>query len=69
MLRLHSLPHAQSQHHSNAQHGGEREERGGQGEAQVRPKTHQNKSQTITDKIAWKSLLGVIVGEGRRRLA
>lgn len=37
--------------------------------AQVRPKNTPKKTQTIMDKIAWKSLLGVIVGEGRRRLA
>lgn len=55
----------------NAQHGGEREERGGQGEASTgETKKHtKKKTQTIMDKIAWKSLLGVIVGEGRRRLA
>lgn len=62
MLRLHSSPHAQSQHHSNAQHGGEREERGGQGEAQVRPKNTpkqisnnygQNCLEVITGRHCW----------------
>lgn len=71
MLWLHSLPHAQSQHHSETHNtvASVKKEEDREKPAQVRPKNTPKKPQTIMDKIAWKSLLGVIVGEGRRRLA
>lgn len=37
--------------------------------ADEKHKKHTKKSQTIIHKIAWNSLLGIIIGEGRMRLA
>lgn len=52
----------------NTQHDGQREDRRGQAEASRREE-QQTQSQTIIHKIAWNLLLGIIIGEGRMRLA